>query len=182
MIRVFVATTNSDKVHLLQPYMREYGYQLVPCSPGNGEQEMPIGYESAAIGKVLEARNMLQQDEIPILSLDSGYEFSDLNGYPGPLSRRALKDGSLDMGTLHMGCRVKVVHCIAILWKGRCGVFTHSDERELQSRILQSSRLPMSSLLKGPMNALPSCVADVNCWLESTQLALDYLNGKNHEL
>lgn len=169
MKTMYIATTNSDKISLLQNVLDDYGYALIPCDPGTGEQEMPVGYESAAIGKVLAARDILQGDDIPILGLDSGYEFECMQGFPGPLSGRALRSNFFDTNQLTAGSAAMVIHCIAVLWRNNCGVFTHVDNRTVVSRTLELSQLPMTSLLEGPQNALSLCAHDVDGWLEKTR-------------
>lgn len=169
MKTMYIATTNTDKIRLMQSVLDGYGYTLIPCDPGDGEQRMPVGYESAAIGKVLAARDTLQADDIPILGLDSGYEFESMHGFPGPLSGRALRNNLFDLNQLTAGSTATVVHCTAVLWHNNCGVFTHADNRTVVSRTLESSQLPMTSLLEGPQNALALCAHDMNQWLEKTR-------------
>jgi hypothetical protein len=173
MVRVVhLGSDNAEKAELIRHALGE-GWLVSSISPGNAEYLAPTGYRYAAAAK---AERACKLSALPfVLGHDSGFEFDDLDGQPGPLTARWLRENPEALAKISPGSVVRVVHCMAVATASWTATFIGSDVRNYtaQQSLPPSGALPLSMLADGPRRALRSVTREVLCLLVDQKLVAD---------
>lgn len=160
---VVVATSNKDKIALFEGWFAARSMLVIAVDPGSAEDEAEVGYETAALAKV-SSKYLDAYGAYVTFAHDSGIEYDDLQGRPGPLTKQWVRGRCWESEQPSTGSGATVVHAIAVRAHDRTKIIMAYDRRIVTSRLVPETSLPLTATLAGPRSAFNTALGKALSW------------------